>query len=55
MAKRERASYQVPLDALEASVHVDPDELITEADLDPRAPEDSSAGHLPGNVRPFAL
>ena len=51
----EPTEYAVTLDDLVASVHVPLEEQVEEQD-DRRRPEhDESVGHLPGNVRPYAL
>lgn len=49
------SKYRLPLEQLEASAHIDPDDVITEQATTAPAPEDDSTGHLPGNVRPFAV
>lgn len=55
MPSDQTPKYHVPLEELEAGAHVDPDDVITEHDTTPPSPEDDAAGHLPGNVRPFAV
>lgn len=42
------------LDELVASVRVPLDELVEEQDTTAPPEDDESAGHLPGNVRPYA-
>jgi hypothetical protein len=44
--------YTVPLDDLVDSVRVPLDEQVEEQDAE-RPEHDESAGHLPGNVRPY--
>ena len=55
MSRDEPSKYRLTLAELEASAHVDPDDVITEQVSSPSMPEDDAAGHLPGNVRPFAV
>ena len=49
----EQTKYAVTLDALVASANVPLDEQVEEKDATERAQHDESAGHLPGNVRPY--
>lgn len=45
--------YGVTLDELVASTHVPLDEQVEEQDASERPELDESAGHLPGDVRPY--
>ena len=47
--------YRVALDDLVASVHVPPEKQVEEQDDRRRPDHDESVGHLPGNLRPYAL
>ena len=49
----ETAKYAVTLDELVASANVPLDEQVEEKDVAVVAEHDESAGHLPGNVRPY--
>lgn len=49
----EPTNYAVTLDDLVASADVPLDEQVEEQDADGRPEHDESAGHLPGNVRPY--
>ncbi len=51
----EQTQYGVTLDDLVASVRVPVDEQVEEQDEGRRQEEDDSVGHLPGNLRPYAL
>ena len=46
-------TYAVTLDELVAGTHVPFDEQVEEEDARERPEHDESAGHLPGNVRPY--
>lgn len=51
----ESTEYGVTLEDLVASVYVPLDEQAEEQDDGRRQEEDESVGHLPGNLRPWAL
>ncbi|MDQ3029664.1 MAG: hypothetical protein M3R09_06455 [Actinomycetota bacterium] len=51
----EPRSYGVSLEDLVASARVPFDEQVEEQDEVRRQEEDDSVGHLPGNLRPYAL
>lgn len=46
--------YAVSLDELVANAKVPPDQLVEEHDAGERPEHDEAAGHLPGNLRPYA-
>lgn len=48
--------YAVTYDELERRAHVPREDQVEETDVTPPVPDNElSAGHLPGNVRPFAV
>lgn len=47
--------YGVTLDELVASAHVPLEDQVEAQDDASRQEEDESVGHLPGNIRPWAL
>ena len=47
--------YTVSLDELVDEVRVPLDEQVEEQDATGSAEHDESSGHLPGNVRPYAV
>lgn len=49
----ERMKYEVPIDDLIASAKIPLDEQLEAQEADERPQHDESAGHLPGNVRPY--
>ncbi len=46
--------YAVSLDELVANAKVPPDQQVEEHDAVERPEHDEAAGHLPGNLRPYA-
>lgn len=48
-----RSEYEVSIDDLVASAHIPFDEQVEEQVPGERPEHDESAGHLPGNVRPY--
>ena len=53
--EQQPSKYRVRLDDLEAAVRVDPEDVREQHEVTPPAELDDGAGHLPGNVRPFAV
>jgi hypothetical protein len=49
----ERDKYAVSVDELVASANVPFDEQVQEQEADDPPEHDQTAGHLPGNVRPY--
>ena len=49
----ERMKYEVSIDDLVASTKIPLDEQLQAREADERPQHDESAGHLPGNVRPY--
>lgn len=46
--------YAIALEVLIQSARIPADQLVTETDVREHNQHDDAAGHLPGNVRPFA-
>ena len=51
----EPSKYAVTLDELVATARVALDDLVEVQDNSERPNHDEAAGHLPGNIRPWAL
>ena len=49
----ERLRYEMSIDDLVASAQIPLDEQVEEQEAGGRSEHDESAGHLPGNVRPY--
>jgi hypothetical protein len=57
MPSESSKKYRVRLQDLERSAHVAPEDLVEEHDVTPPADPDTydQNGHLPGQVRPYAV